>query len=52
MCIIPCPSFYQSSKKMDEELIYNCDGILSAVITFALMLKKNEERSIFGLKFG
>lgn len=37
---------------MDQELIYNCAGTLSAIMTVALMLKKKEERSIFVLKFG
>ena len=52
MYIIPCPNFYQSSKKMDQELNCNCAGTLSAIVTVALMLTKQEDRSVFGLQTG
>jgi len=41
--------FPQSSKKMDQELKCNCVGKLSAIMTDALMLRKQEDRNVFGL---
>jgi hypothetical protein len=37
---------------MDQELNCNCAGKLSAIVTVALMFKKQEDRSVFGLKIG
>jgi len=37
--------FPQSSKKMDQELFYNCAATYSGIITIPLILKKKQKKN-------